>query len=236
MKHQILVVEDDETLQRLLAYCLEKEGYKVSCAGSAKEAHAHLGSQDHDVVLLDLGLPDEDGLVLARQLRTRSEIPIIVLTGNQDQETLVSALQLGTSDYIRKPFDPRELTLRIRSVLTRSGVSPQSLTPHEPALISFDGWTLDLRARSLLAPDKSEVALTPGEFGLLSALLKRPGWALSRDQLLDAIANGDDPPSPRMIDVFISQLRGKIESDSRRPTLILSVRGYGYKFGGTISS
>jgi two-component system torCAD operon response regulator TorR len=121
-------------------------------------------------------------------------------------------------------------------VLTRSVVSLQSSRSHEPALISFDGWTLDLRARNLRAPNRTEVALTPGEFSLLSALLKRPGWALSRDQLLDAIANGDDPPSPRMIDVFISQLRGKIETDSRRPTLILSVRGYGYKFGGTISS
>jgi DNA-binding response OmpR family regulator len=124
MKHHILVVEDDETLQRLLAFCLEKEGYKVSCASSAKEAHAHLESQDHDVVLLDLGLPDEDGLVLARQLRTRSDMPIIILTGNPNQETLVSALQLGTSDYIRKPFDPRELTLR------SGACSPALLSPY----------------------------------------------------------------------------------------------------------
>ncbi|HEX2137833.1 MAG TPA: response regulator transcription factor [Microvirga sp.] len=231
MKRRILVVEDDETLRVLLSFLFESEGYKVTAASTAREMHAHLDRSWYDLVLLDLGLPDEDGLVLIRQLRTRSELPIIVLTANQEQETMLAALELGVHDFLRKPFDPREVLLRVKGVLARS--APRSAAD-ESAVLHSDGWTLDLRARALHSPAGDEVPLTPGEFHVLSALMKRPGWALSRDQLLDAVTRGEDPPSPRMVDVYVSQLRSKMEPDTRNPRFLLSVRGYGYKFGGRV--
>ncbi|MEF2553943.1 response regulator transcription factor [Aurantimonas sp. A2-1-M11] len=236
MKRHILVVDDDETLRGLLAFCLEQEGHRVVCVGSAKEMRAQLEARDPDLVLLDLGLPDEEGLVLARQLRARSTTPIMVLTGNLDQDVLLAALELGVDEFLRKPFDPRELILRANAVLARGARSTSTAPAPSAPLLHFDGWTLDLRARSLRCADKGEVALTPGEFNVLSALVKRPAWALSRDQLLDAVSSGDDPPSARMIDVFISQLRAKMEADPKRPKLILSVRGHGYRFGGSVEA
>lgn len=236
MKRHILIVEDDETLRKLLAFCLEQEGHWVTCAGSAEEMRVQLGARDPDLILLDLGLPDEDGLVLARQLRARSGTPIMVLTGNRDQKVLVTALELGADEFLRKPFDPRELILRVNAVLARSGRSASTASARTASVLHFDCWTLNLRARSLRSADKGEVTLTLGEFNVLSALVKRPGWALSRDELLDAVSSGEDPPSPRMVDVFVSQLRAKIEVDRKRPKLILSVRGHGYRFGGNIEA
>lgn len=236
LKRRIVVVEDDETLRALLAFCLEQEGHKVMCAGSAKEMHAQLAAGDPDLVLLDLGLPDEDGLVVVRQLRARSATPVMVLTGNQNQDVLVAALELGVDDFLRKPFDPREMILRVSALIARSTrSSPRALAP-AASVFHFDGWTLDFRSRRLASVEKGEIALTPGEFNILSALVKRPDWALSRDQLLDAVSSGDDPPSPRMIDVFVSQLRAKMEADPKRPKLILSVRGHGYRFGGNVEA
>ena len=233
MAPSILVVDDDVTFQTLLTFALEKDGHQVTCVSSAQEMYEQLNRRAFDLILLDLGLPDEDGLVLVRQLRARAGPPVIVLTGKREQETLISALELGADDYVTKPFDPREVLLRVKGLLARTGRarSPNSLTKLAP--IKFNGWTFDPRARSLRSASNEEVALTPSEFNLLRALLARPGWAISRDQLLDAISDGADTPTPRMIDVFISQLRSKIEADKKKPKLILSVRGFGYKFGGT---
>lgn len=234
MASSILVVDDDVTFQTLLTFALEKDGHQVTCVGSAQDMHAQLNRSAFDLILLDLGLPDEDGIVLLRRLRARAGPPVIVLTGRQEQDTLLSALELGADDYITKPFDPREVLLRIKGLLARASRASSPAGPMNLAPIHFDGWTFDPRARSLHSPSKKEVSLTPSEFNLLQALLARPGWALSRDQLLDAISYGADTPTPRMIDVFISQLRNKIEADKKNPKLILSVRGYGYKFGGTL--
>lgn len=234
MASSILVVDDDVTFQTLLTFALEKEGHRVTCVGSAQEMHAQLKRGAFDLILLDLGLPDEDGIVLLRQLRARAGPPVVVLTGKKEQETLVLALELGADDYVTKPFDPREVLLRVKGLLERTNraSSPNDSTKRTP--IHFDGWTFDPRARNLRSAANKEVSLTPSEFNLLRALLARPGWAISRDQLLDAISDGADAPTPRMIDVFISQLRGKIEADKKNPKLILSVRGFGYKFGGTL--
>jgi two-component system, OmpR family, response regulator len=193
-----------------------------------------LNEQPLDLVLLDLGLPDEDGIVLLRQVVARSGPAVIVITGRSDREMLLTALDLGADDYIIKPFDPLEVILRLKAVLARSGRSDRGGSGSRDAVIRFNGWTLDRRAHSLFSPLGQNIALTTGEFNLLAALLARPGWTLSRDQLLDAITSGGDSPSARMVDVFVSQLRAKIDVDRKAPSLIITVRGHGYRFGGTL--
>jgi DNA-binding response OmpR family regulator len=239
MTASILVVDDDEMFQSLLGFVLDKAGHRVAIAGSAAQMQSLMDAEPFDLVLLDLGLPDQDGLAVLRQLRAASGVPVIVITGNTDRELLLTALELGADDYVNKPFDPREVLLRINVALTRAegarvpGAASVALAS-VASEVRFNGWRLDLRARSLRNSHDAATSLTPSEFKLLSALLRRPGWALSRQQLLDAIASGDDAPSARAIDVLVSQLRSKIEADRNRPTLILSVRGHGYRFGGSI--
>lgn len=226
MSARILIVEDDEDLQPLLVYLMQNEGYAPELAGTGREMHQRLRMGMPDLVVLDLGLPDESGLALARQLRVRSNVPIVVLTASHDKEDLLAALELGVDDFLTKPFEPRELVLRIRNVLARH--APAGIPPREA--VTFAGWVLDLAGRALLDPDGLEVPLTPGEFDVLAALARAPGRVLSREVLLDAVNRGGDPPLPRMIDVHISQLRRKIEADPRTPRLILTVKGAGYKF------
>lgn len=233
MAASILLVDDDPTFRNLLTFILKQDGHSVETAASAAEMHAHIAGYRPDLVLLDLGLPDEDGIVLLRQLVARSGPAVIVITGRTDQEMVLTALELGADDYITKPFDPREVIMRLRTVLSRSSRSGQSDDVPDDG-IHFNGWTLNRRARSLSSSNGQDVPITAGEFNLLAALLARPGWALSRDQLLDAISSSDDPPSPRMVDVFVSQLRAKIDRGREGPSLILTVRGHGYRFGGTL--
>ena len=195
--------------------------------------HAQMKTKAFNLILLDLGLPDESGIVLLRKIRAQSGPPVIILTGSTDRELVLTALELGAEDYISKPFDPREVLLRVKTVLRR--VSPGAASGQlMPPTIRFEGWTMDLGARCLRNALDEMVPLTRGEFDLLRALLTRPGWVLSRDQLLDAIAKEEDSPSRRMVDVFISQLRAKIETDRKKPRLIRSIRGYGYVFSGNV--
>ena len=230
----ILIVEDDETLRSLLQFTLEQEGHRLSTADSARGMFDVFRDGGIDLIILDLTLPDEDGLALVRQLRARSSIPVLVLTGRRDRDSRLAALELGADDFVTKPFDPKEVMLRVRNLLARSG--PQIATDRKnvPPPIRFDVWTLDLDGRILSAQDGKTVGLTPGEFIILSVLVQNPGRAISRDRLLDAIASGDDPPSPRMIDVHVTQLRAKIERNRRKPVLISTVRGHGYRFDGKI--
>jgi two-component system, OmpR family, torCAD operon response regulator TorR len=230
MPARILIVEDDESLQPLLAYLVESEGYAPELADSGHAMHQRIKVRMPDLVVLDLNLPDESGLALARQLRARSQVPIIVLTASQDKGDLLAALELGVDDFLTKPFEPRELVLRIRNVLARH--TPK--TGESRDAVAFDGWTLNLAGRALFDATGNEVALTPGEFDILAALLQAPGRVLSRDILLDAICRGGDSPLPRMVDVHISQLRKKVEVDSRTPALIVTVKGAGYKFVGKV--
>lgn len=233
-ERHVLVVDDDENLTALLVFTLKNEGYRVSHAGSGKDMFARVRSGTFDLILLDLTLPDEDGLALTRQLRTLSSMPIIVLTGRADRGSLLTALELGVDDYITKPFDPQEVLLRVKNVLARSARSGYGSDKKEKALFQFEGWSLDLEGRTLLDADGTEVRLTPGEFRILAALIRNPGRAVSRDSLLDAVAVGDEAPSPRMIDVYVTQLRSKIEADRKNPRLIQTVREFGYKFGGKL--
>ena len=224
----ILVVEDDEMMQSLLSAYLDNEGYKVSGVGTGSDMLAFLDRNTVDLCLLDLTLPDEDGLTLARQVRARSNLPIIIMTARTGMDDRLSGLDIGADDFMTKPFDPRELVLRVRNVLNRSDGGESDTNQ----VIDFAGWRLDLSGHALSNPDGGDVPLTAGEFNLLSALALAPNRVLSRNHLLDAIAHNDDPPSDRMIDVFISRLRKKIEADPKHPQFIITVPGHGYKFTG----
>ena len=190
-----------------------------------------LGETEIDLLLLDLGLPGEDGLALMRSLRETSSIPVIVVTGRGEPVDRILGLEIGADDYVTKPFDVRELGARVRSVLRRSierTAKPGSgTTPH---VVRFAGWTLDLDARRLESPQKNVVELTTGEFDLLAVLVKAPGRVHSRDELLAVTRNREAGPFDRTIDVQIGRLRRKIEADPQHPELIKSIRGAGYLF------
>ena len=224
----LLIVEDEEFVRQLLAAYLEKDGYRLSVAGSAKVMHEVLDHTPVDLIILDLGLPDEDGLTLIRQLRTRSHIPIIVLTARITRDDKISALEIGADDYVTKPVDPQELTLRVANLLRRSEPARSDDTAAHD-ILNFSGWSLDISANALRASDGLDVELTRAEFDILTALARAPNRVLSRDFLLDAISRDGDAPSDRVIDVMISRLRKKLRDNSRQPILIQTVMGRGYR-------
>lgn len=231
MKKHLLIVEDDEMVQALLAAYLENEGFRVSLAATGKQMLACVDSEPIDMVLLDLGLPDEDGLVLARQVRARSALPIVVLTARKEQKDRLAALEIGADDYMTKPFDPAELVLRVRNLLGRTETGATA----EPAkarieVFRFAGWTLDVGAHTLADAGGAKVPLTRAEFNLLAALARAPNRVLSRAFLLDAVSQDADAPTDRLIDVLVSRVRKKIEADPKKPRIITTVVGSGYKF------
>ena len=237
MKHHLLIVEDDEFVQALLAAYLDKEGFKTSLAFTGKEMHAVLDKEAIDLILLDLTLPDEDGLTLARQVRSRSSLPIIVLTVRKGRGDRLAALTIGADDYLTKPVDPEELALRVRNLLDRAGTrSAPANRPPKQQIYRFEGWILDVAGHTFSAPDGGEIHLTSAEFNLLAALVKAPNRVLNRAYLLDAVSRDEDAASERMIDVLVSRLRKKIERDPRNPEIIVTVTGCGYKFAATLSS
>jgi len=227
----LLIVEDDIFVLGLLGAYLEKESFRISRASSGAEMMAVLAREAVDAIVLDLNLPDEDGLALARMIRARSRTPIIVLTVRTERADRLAALKIGVDDYLVKPVDPEELALRLRNIVARCAPAAdadgrlQARSLHE-----FHGWSLDVSARALHAPDGREVALSPAEFNILSALVQARGRVLSRAFLLDAISKGDSAPSERLIDVFISRLRRKLgRTGDTAEDLILTVPGHGYK-------
>lgn len=224
MKHRLLIVEDDQFVQDLLATCLTNEGYEVVTAESGKAMHDVLGKENVHLILLDLTLPDEDGLALARQIRAKSSVPIIVLTSRDEQEDRLAALEIGADDYLTKPCDIKELSLRVRNLLGRTGSSEKN------DALDINGWALNVSGGTLTSPDGEDVILPKTEFDLLTALVTASNRVLSRGFLLDAVSQGDDSASERMIDVLISRLRKKLEADPKKPDLIITVPGRGYKY------
>jgi len=224
----ILVVDDDPRLCRLLARYLTAEGYSVRTAGTGRDMREMMALEEPRLVILDLMLPDDDGLTLAREIRARSDIGILMLTGKREPVDKIVGLELGADDYMTKPFDERELLARVRSILRR--VDPKD--PHgqdEGSLLRFDGWTLDLAAYELTDPAGEPVELTAHEFELLAALASHAGRVLSRDAILEIVAGRDWTPYDRSVDVLVGKLRRKLGDDPRSPHMIKTVRGAGYK-------
>jgi DNA-binding response OmpR family regulator len=234
MKDHILIVEDELMVQGLLALHLKNEGYAVCVASTGKEMLVLLEKEVIDLILLDLNLPDEDGLILAHRIRSRSTVPIVVLTARKAMDDRLSALKIGVNDYLVKPYEPVELILKIRNLLNHSNVG-DTKTSNCSSNIVFHGWTLDIAGRSCTDANDHYVHLTPGEFNTLAALAKAPGRVLSRDQLLDAISKDDEEPSDRAIDITISRLRKKMEKNPKKPRIILTITGHGYKLAGKVS-
>jgi len=226
----ILVVDDQREICDLVQEYLVSEGYRVSTAHDGAEMRRVMGHGPVDLVILDLMLPGEDGLTLARSLRDESNVGIIILTGRGEIVDRIIGLEMGADDYLPKPFHLRELLARVKSVLRRasSRTAERQVTPRSRT--RFAGWELDLSSRELFSPSGGEVRLTTGEFDLLSAFVNNANQVLSRDRLLDLARNREAGPFDRTIDVQVGRLRRKLEDDPQRPTMIKTVRGSGYIF------
>lgn len=230
----LLVVDDDVEICNLLVRYLGGNGFRVSTAGSGAQLRSSLREQHIDLILLDLGLPDEDGLSLLRAIRPDWSGPVIVVSGRGESVERVVGLELGADDYISKPFDLRELLARVRSVLRRTWPEPEPVATTAEHGIEFNGLLLNPSARRLVDREGQEVSLTSGEFDLLLVLAERPNQVLSRDQLMNCIHGHDAGPFDRAIDVQVGRLRRKIELDPTRPQLIKAVRGAGYLFAASV--
>jgi two-component system OmpR family response regulator len=230
----ILVVDDDREIRDLLARFLERHRIRVTAARDGREARRAWTQGHYHLVVLDLMLPGEGGLEIARWLRTQSDVPIVMLTAMGEETDRIIGLELGADDYVPKPFNPRELLARIRAVLRRAGDAAERRAEGTSAAIRFGGWVLEPARRRLLNPDGVEVALTGGEYDLLVALVERPNRVLTRDMLLDLLRGRQAGPFDRAIDVAISRLRRKLEDDGRHAQLIKTVRGGGYVLATTV--
>lgn len=233
----ILVVDDEQSMRDMLQDYLGAHDLRVSVASSGREMNRALDREAIDLVLLDLKLPGEDGMQLARSLRERGNLPIVVLTGMNEEADRVMGLELGADDYVTKPFSPRELLARIRAVLRRYQI--QAVLPERDntrRAFRFNGWELNLRTRRLLSPTGLSVELSNGEFSMLVALCSAPQRVLSRDQLLSLSRLHEAEVYDRTIDVQILRLRRKLEADPSRPELILTERGQGYLFNVAVET
>lgn len=223
----LLVVDDDVALRDLLCRYLSEHGYTVSAVADGSAMEQLLAKQAVDLVILDLMLPGEDGLTLAKRLRSRSTMPIIILSAHGDEVDRIVGLEVGADDYLPKPFNPRELLARIRAVLRRSG--NVQLSDAEENIYSFGPFRLDPTSRRLTS-DGDEVALTGSEFTLLEVFVSHPNRVLSRDTLLQLLKGYEHQPFDRSIDVRITRLRRKIEPDPGNPVYIRTIWGEGYLF------
>lgn len=229
----ILVVDDDEEIIALASRYFGMHGFRVSGAGNGTAMRSIIAGEAIDLVLLDLGLPGEDGLDLTRYLRAAWCGPVIIVTGRGESVDRVVGLELGADDYVTKPFDLRELLARVRSVLRRAGHPGVPAAPGQ-GIVHFAGFRLDVASRRLVDGDERPVDLTTGEYELLRIFLERPNRVLSRDDLVSLLHGRQAGPYDRAIDVQVGRLRRKIESDPAHPEIIKSVRSAGYLFAARL--
>jgi DNA-binding response OmpR family regulator len=230
----ILIVDDDPQIRDLLEEYLTANDLRVSVTSTGRDMRSVLTDQAVDLVVLDLRLAGEDGMALARKLREESAIPVIILTGVRDEADRVMGLELGADDYLTKPFSPRELLARIRTVLRRTKGVAQSEPRRDIRAYRFAAFELNLRTRRLAKQSGQRIELTNGEFNLLAALLAAPQRVLTRDQLLEASRVYDNEVYDRSVDVQVLRLRRKIEIDPSQPQFIITERGVGYSFGSPV--
>lgn len=225
IRQRILVVDDDAAVRALMLACVGNAGFRVDAAADAAECRAMLDGYGVDLVLLDLNLPDGNGLTLAREIRARHGVAVIMVTERGSPDERAQGLEIGADDYIAKPVYPRELLARIRNVLERRAGSLAN--PASPHLLRLGRWTLDTLNRTLTGGDGRALDLTPAEFDLIAILASRMGRIQSRDALMDALGSAETEAGPRSIDILISRLRKKLGADGG---MIETCRGHGYRF------
>jgi two-component system OmpR family response regulator len=224
----ILIVDDDRDIRDLLSEYLHKQGYRTSVAADGRAMRSIMSRTVPDLIILDLMLPGEDGLILCREIRAQSDIPILMLTARSDEVDRIVGLEMGADDYLAKPFSPRELVARIKSILRRSRALPSNLKPDQAKLFHFAGWTLDISTRNLLSPEGISIALSGTDFKLLRIFLDHPNRVLNRDQLIDLTQSRDAGPFDRSIDLQVSRLRRRLNDPPKDPAIIKTARGEGY--------
>lgn len=231
----IAIVDDHADIRELVARYLGQHGYRVSTAESAASLRRLLQRSALDLIVLDIMMPSEDGLSVCRDLRSTTNLPIILLTAVAEDTDRIVGLEMGADDYITKPFNPRELLARIKAVLRRANSLPPRQAGPRSKVIRFDRWTLDVGRRELVSGDGVAVPLSTAEFRLLSVLIDHPGIVLTRDQLLDLTVGRAADVYDRSIDNQVSRLRRKIETDPRNPMLIKTHWGGGYSFAAEVT-
>ena len=224
----ILIVDDDSEIRTLLGRYLEKNGLRTTAVADGRAMWQALERGAFDLVVLDLMLPGDDGLTLCRTLRTRSDIPVIMLTARGEETDRIVGLEMGADDYLPKPFSARELLARIKVILRRARSLPPNLRPEEEPTIRFGGWTLDTTHRHLVSPRGVVTPIGGAEYRLLRIFLAHPNRVLSRDQLMEMTQGREADALDRSIDVQVSRLRRRLGDGSRDPGLIKTVRGEGY--------
>jgi two-component system OmpR family response regulator len=228
----VLVVDDDAEIRKLLGDYLQLNGFRVSLATDGREMRRRLEQSRPDIVVLDLMLPGDNGLTLCRDLRAASSLPVIMLTARGEEVDRIVGLEMGADDYLSKPFSPRELLARIKTILRRArGLAPAR---GDAQRLRFAGWTLDLAARQLVAPDGVVVPLSGAEFRLLTVFVEHPNRVLDRNQLMDLTVGRDGTPFDRSIDVQVSRLRVRLRDDAREPRIIKTVRSEGYVLAAAV--
>jgi len=231
----LLVVDDQQDIRDPLAAYLKKDGFRVTSAPDTRTARDALMRHSIDLIVLDIMMPGEDGMALFREVHATSQVPIIFLTAMAGAGDRIFGLELGADDYMVKPFEPRELVARIKSVLRRTHMLPPKQNGGGAAKkLAFESWVLDLERRELVSANSVSIPLSTADFRLLEVFVRRPNIVLTRDQLLDLTAGRSPQPFDRSIDNQVSRLRKKIEVDPRQPTVIKTVRRDGYVFAADV--
>jgi two-component system, OmpR family, response regulator len=227
---RVAVVEDDPEICRMMTDYMTDHGFEVAAARSGRDLDRVMSGGKIDCVILDVGLPGEDGLSICRRLRGKSTVPIIMVTGRNSDTDRIVGLELGADDYLPKPFNPRELVARVRAVMRRAAGIDPAVPAQTPQTLVFEGWRLDMARRQLFTPEGTPRSLTSGEFNILSIFCQNARKVLSRDDLLDLLHGRAAAVFDRSIDVQISRLRRKIETNLKDPSFIKTVRYGGYFF------
>jgi two-component system OmpR family response regulator len=237
MTKHVTIVEDDPDVRAVLERSLGADGYRVTALESGAGIEDILSSSQVDLLILDIGLPDIDGLTIMQQIRRHSDVAIIIVSGRGDLADRVVGLEIGADDYITKPFEPREILARIRSVLRRGRRGDQEVFRKRDThqRYGFGDWMLDATAQSLQDAEGRPIGLTSGEFKLLEVMVTRANRVLSRDQLMDACYGSNSPAFDRSIDVCVGRLRKKLHDNPRNPAIIRTVRNGGYIFAAPVS-
>jgi len=233
---KVLIVDDDAEIRDLLSRYLKQQGYQVIAVADGGEMWKALQSDEPDIIILDLMLPGDSGLVLCRDLRARSETPIIMLTARGEETDRIIGLEIGADDYLPKPFNPRELLARIKATLRRARSMPKGRLAEKNRYICFAGWRLDTQDRQLISSQGLVVALSGSEYRLLHVFLDYPNRVLNRDQLMDLLHGRQGEAFDRSIDVQVSRLRQRLGDDAREPVIIKTVRQEGYMLAANVTT